>query len=133
MTKDERIESLRGLLLSHAWQEIVLPMYREKLANEIQALIDTGEEVHRGAIQVIRDAMGLSLAPPSPAVRRGRIKALQDLLSWPESEVTQFEIDKARKNTQTPEQALWEHYATWGRNSPLMPPAYPAESEGQDV
>ena len=130
MTHEERIEALRGLVLSSVWREIVQPHYQTRLNAELQALIDSWEETHRGAIQVFREALFPAATPPSSAVRRGRIKALQSLLSWPTDEVQQYEIDKQRRKTQNEEYERLMHYATWGRNSPVAPPDYPVD-EGE--
>lgn len=127
MTNDERIEALRGLVMSHVWRDVVVPMYQQRLRNEVQALIENGDDTHRGAIDVLRQALSPT---PSSAVRRGRIRALQALIDWPQGEVEQHELDKVRKAVHNEEQLRWDHYATWGRSSPIAPPDYPA-NEGE--
>lgn len=126
MTNEDRIEVLRTFVTSPLWLNIIEPMYRQRLANEVQALIDSGEDTHRGAIEVILWALGIGSPPPSSAKQRGKIRALQDLLMWPKAEVEQHELDKVRKQEQHSQQVRWDHYATWGRHSPVAPPDYPA-------
>ena len=131
MTPSERQAALQGLLASSAWRQIVEPMLKAKIGIEIQALVETGDDVHRGAIESIRYALGLSDPPPSSARRRGRIKALQQFLAWPYQTVEQYTLDEDRKKKYNQDQATWEHYATWGRHSPVLPPDYPG-SEGDN-
>jgi len=129
MTPEERQQALQGLLASRAWLEIIEPMLKAKISVELQALVDTGDDVHRGAFESIKYALGMASPPPSSARRRGRIKALQTFLTWPRQEVEQYTLDVGRKKAHNEEHERLVHYATWGRYSPVSPPDYPG-SEG---
>jgi hypothetical protein len=125
MTEEERHQALQGLLKSQVWLEVIEPAYKQRLGIELQALIETGEDTHRGAFQIFKEALSPRVKPISTAVRRGRIRAIQDLLAWPREEVVQKELDVVRKKAHNEEHERLVHYANWGRYSPVSPPAYP--------
>lgn len=129
LTHSERNLALQGLVASSAWRQILEPMLKQKIAIELQALVETGDDVHRGAFEAIRHVLAIGDPPPSSARRRGRIKALQQFLAWPHQTLVQDTLDEDRKKKYNQDQATWEHYATWGRHSPVLPPDYPG-SEG---
>ena len=126
MTHEERTRALQGLVASSVWREIVEPLLKEKISIELQALVETGDDVHRGAVEAIKGVLGIADPPPSSARRRGRIKALQQFLNWPHQTLVQDSLDEERRKTYNRDQATWEHYATYGRRSPVLPPGdYP--------
>lgn len=125
MTPEERQQALQGLLASRAWLELIEPMLKAKISAELQALVETGDDVHRGAFESIKYILGIGSPPPSSAKRRGRIKALQQFLTWPRQEVEQYTLDVVRKKAHNEEHERLVHYANWGRYSPVSPPAYP--------
>lgn len=128
MTHEERIQHIRSFILSPAWKEIIEPAYRAKLQVAINGLVGSEgeeEEVQRGLIGVLRWALDL---PASIAERRenkrrkGRVRGLHDLLTWPISEVLEDVAAKEREQADAADQARWSHFAEYGFHSPVPLP-----------
>jgi hypothetical protein len=118
---ERRAELLRMLLASEVWRDVVVPKITEKLNTELQALVmDSGQSRQRfGAISTLSWFLRL----PERDERRGRIKALQALLSWPVGEVAQFDLDKMRQTTHNEDEARYRFIAEYGHTIPYLPPA----------
>lgn len=122
MDANERQEHLRSLIMSRAWNEIVIPEYEARLQKELLGLIQDGDNRHRGIIDVLLWAMAPQHMTRKEARARGRVAALKALLGWPrqEVEITDAENDRERSREMALSRAT--HHATWGWQSPVRPP-----------
>lgn len=121
MEPKRRAELLRMLLASEVWKEVVVPTVQGRLNTELQALVmDSGKGRQRfGAISTLAWFLRL----PEQDERRGRIKALQALLSWPAHDVAQFDLDMLRQTTHNEDEARYRFIAEYGHTIPYLPPA----------
>lgn len=110
MEREERVERLRALLGSPVWSEVLAPELKEQLQTTVNHLVQARS----------------TLDEPRLRVLLGEAARLQWLLTWPGSQVKEWdeEAERAREEAEAEARASEreEHYALYGAHSPVLPP-----------